>query len=80
MTREQFYRDEMCCEVARVYCRNHPELKQSGWAVAFNGKPHDPPLSKRQCDYFIDEICGGDIKEAEQTAMDYMSGGCGVAG
>lgn len=82
MEREQVYNDEICCEVARVYCRRsskseYKQLSSDGWAWGHAG-PHNRELSRKQCDALI-EMCGG-VKEAYDEAYDYLAGGCGIAG
>lgn len=72
MTRDEFYKDDICREVARVSCRNDPNLRQEGWTGEHS------QLTKAQCDSFIQKH-NGDVAKAYNTAMRYLEGGNGVA-
>lgn len=79
MKREEFYNDEICCEVARVYCARSEskELHSIGWAM-MDGVHANPNLSRKQCDALIKRM--GSVKAAHEYAYEYLAGGCGVVG
>lgn len=72
MTKEEFYNDDVCASVARVYFTAHFKRVRRGWPVLCSAQ------SKEECDWFID-WCGG-VDGAAEVADDYLAGGRGVRG
>lgn len=83
MTRKEFYSNDVCCEVARVYTsrfklsaaktKRH-KATQHCWTGV------DPDMDRARCDAMIDEMFDGDVQSAYAAAMEYLVGGCGIRG
>lgn len=83
MTREEFYSNDVCREVARVYTsrfrlsaaktKRHKATQRSWTGV-------DPEMDRIRCDVMIDEMYDGNVQNAYAAAMEYLAGGCGIMG